>query len=106
MARSDAISASDLQRFSRSRAVSASICCMRCSRSAAVDSRGSPTDNAAGVAFTDSIAFTCGSDGAAYLDSTALKYRVFPEIWAARTLLLPPDMCPPVQNRAFYGFQH
>ena len=49
---------------------------------------------------------TGGSDGVAYLDATALKYRVFPEIWAARTLLLPPDMCPPVQNRAFYGFQH
>ena len=49
---------------------------------------------------------TGGSDGVAYLDSTALRYRVFPEIWAARTLLLPPGLCPKVQNRAFYGFQH
>lgn len=49
---------------------------------------------------------TGGTDGVAYLDATALKYRVFPEIWAARTLLLPPSMCPKVQNRAFYGFQH
>ena len=49
---------------------------------------------------------TGGSDGVAYLDNTALKYRVFPEIWAARTLLLPPELCPAVKNRAFYGFQH
>jgi len=49
---------------------------------------------------------TGGSDGVAYLDNTALKYRVFPEIWAARTLLLPPELCPTVKNRAFYGFQH
>lgn len=48
---------------------------------------------------------TGGSDGVAYLDATALKYRVFPEIWAARTLLLPPDLCPPVTNRSYYGFQ-
>ncbi|GDY02813.1 hypothetical protein LBMAG49_21420 [Planctomycetota bacterium] len=46
---------------------------------------------------------TGGSDGVAYLDQTALQYRVFTEIWAARTLLLPPDLCPPVHNRAFYG---
>ncbi len=49
---------------------------------------------------------TGGSDGVAYLDATALKYRVFPEIWAARTLLLPPELCPPVTNRAYYGFHH
>lgn len=46
---------------------------------------------------------TGGSDGVAYLDQTALKYRVFTEIWAARTLLLPPDLCPPVAKAAFYG---
>lgn len=49
---------------------------------------------------------TGGSDGVAYLDSTALRYRVFPEVWAARTLLLPPGLCPAVKNREFYGFQH
>lgn len=49
---------------------------------------------------------TGGSDGVAYLDNTALRYRVFPEIWAARTLLLPPNLSPKVGNRAFYGFQH
>lgn len=48
---------------------------------------------------------TGGSDGVAYLDQTALKYRVFTEVWAARTLLLPPDLCPPVE-RTFYGLVH
>jgi tryptophan 2,3-dioxygenase len=49
---------------------------------------------------------TGGSDGVAYLDQTALKYRVFTEIWAARTLLLPPDLCPPVVDPSFYGLVH
>ena len=46
---------------------------------------------------------TGGSDGVAYLDQTALNYRVFTEIWAARTLLLPPDLSPEVRNREYYG---
>ena len=46
---------------------------------------------------------TGGSDGVDYLDQTALKYRVFTEIWGARTLLLPPDLCPKIKDRAFYG---
>jgi len=45
---------------------------------------------------------TGGSDGVAYLDQTALDYRVFTEIWAGRTLLLPPDLSPEVQNPGFY----
>jgi tryptophan 2,3-dioxygenase len=49
---------------------------------------------------------TGGSDGVAYLDQTALKYRVFTEIWAARTLLLPPDLSPPVPDRQWYGLTH
>ncbi len=49
---------------------------------------------------------TGGTDGVAYLDGTALRYRVFPEIWAARTLLLPPELCPEPKRRDFYGFQH
>jgi tryptophan 2,3-dioxygenase len=49
---------------------------------------------------------TGGSDGVAYLDQTALKYRVFTEIWAARTLLLPPDLSPPVADRNWYGLTH
>ncbi len=49
---------------------------------------------------------TGGSDGVAYLDQTALKYRVFTEIWAARTLLLPKDLCPPVADPGYYGLAH
>ncbi|HEB53686.1 MAG TPA: tryptophan 2,3-dioxygenase [bacterium] len=45
---------------------------------------------------------TGGSDGVDYLDQTALKYRVFTEIWGARTLLLPPDLCPEVADPAYY----
>lgn len=46
---------------------------------------------------------TGGSDGVAYLDQTALQYRVFTEIWSARTLLLPPDLSPRVDDPAWYG---
>ena len=49
---------------------------------------------------------TGGSDGVAYLDQTALQYRVFTEIWAARTLLLPPDLSPKVTDPAWYGLVH
>lgn len=49
---------------------------------------------------------TGGSDGVAYLDETALSYRVFTEIWAARTLLLPPDLCPAVVDADWYGLRH
>lgn len=49
---------------------------------------------------------TGGSDGVAYLDQTALKYRVFTEIWAARTLLLPPDLTPPLDHPQIYGLVH
>ena len=49
---------------------------------------------------------TGGSDGVAYLDQTALKYRVFTEIWAGRTLLLPKDLCPPVADAGYYGLAH
>jgi tryptophan 2,3-dioxygenase len=46
---------------------------------------------------------TGGSDGVAYLDRTALQYRVFTEIWAARTLLLPKHLCPPLPDPGYYG---
>jgi tryptophan 2,3-dioxygenase len=45
---------------------------------------------------------TGGSDGVAYLDQTALQYRVFTEIWAARTLLLPKDLCPEITDPGYY----
>jgi tryptophan 2,3-dioxygenase len=46
---------------------------------------------------------TGGSDGVAYLDETARRYRVFHEIWAARTLLLPPGLSPSAGDRDYYG---
>lgn len=49
---------------------------------------------------------TGGSDGVDYLDQTALRYRVFPDLWAARTLLLPPELMPGVRRREFYGLLH
>ena len=45
------------------------------------------------------------SDGVDYLDQTALRYRVFKEIWAARTLLLPAELTPRVENEEFYGLR-
>jgi tryptophan 2,3-dioxygenase len=48
---------------------------------------------------------TGGSDGVDYLDRTALEYRVFKEVWAARTMLLRRDLCPPVANIDFYGLR-
>ncbi len=48
---------------------------------------------------------TGGSDGVDYLDRTALTYRVFKEVWAARTLLLDPALAPPVPEAGFYGFR-
>ena len=48
---------------------------------------------------------TGGSDGVAYLDQTALQYRVFKELWATRTLLLPPELVPEPRNLDFYDFR-
>lgn len=48
---------------------------------------------------------TGGSDGVDYLDKTALTYRVFREIWAARTMLLRSDLDPPLQNSDYYGLR-
>jgi tryptophan 2,3-dioxygenase len=47
---------------------------------------------------------TGGSAGVDYLDQTALKYRVFREVWAVRTLLVQKSMLPPLENPEFYGF--
>jgi tryptophan 2,3-dioxygenase len=47
---------------------------------------------------------TGGSAGVDYLDSTALRYRVFKDVWAVRTLLLRRNALPPLANRAFYDF--
>jgi tryptophan 2,3-dioxygenase len=47
---------------------------------------------------------TGGSAGVEYLDATALKYRVFQELWAVRTLLVRASDLPPLEHADFYGF--
>lgn len=46
---------------------------------------------------------TGGSSGVDYLDATA-KYRIFPELWTVRTLLLPRAQLPALPQAAMYGF--
>jgi tryptophan 2,3-dioxygenase len=46
---------------------------------------------------------TGGSAGVDYLDKTA-NYRVFRDLWAIRTVLLPRDKVPPLERRDLYGF--
>jgi tryptophan 2,3-dioxygenase len=46
---------------------------------------------------------TGGSSGVDYLDSTT-KYRVFPELWVVRTLLLPRTRLPNIEDTSVYGF--
>ena len=47
---------------------------------------------------------TGGSAGVDYLDTTALKYRVFREVWAVRTLLLRKGDLPALRRPEIYGF--
>jgi tryptophan 2,3-dioxygenase len=47
---------------------------------------------------------TGGSAGVEYLDTTALKYRVFRELWAVRTLLVRASDLPPLEQPEIYGF--
>jgi tryptophan 2,3-dioxygenase len=47
---------------------------------------------------------TGGSAGVDYLDTTALRYRVFRELWAVRTLLVRAQDLPPLEQPDFYGF--
>jgi tryptophan 2,3-dioxygenase len=46
---------------------------------------------------------TGGSGGVEYLERT-VSYRVFRDLWAIRTVLLPRSDVPALQNRPFYGF--
>ena len=46
---------------------------------------------------------TGGSGGVDYLDKTG-QYRVFRDLWAIRTALLPKARLPELQNASFYGF--
>ena len=47
---------------------------------------------------------TGGSSGVAYLDQTALKYRIFRDVWATRTLLVRQSALPPLKNAHPYAF--
>lgn len=47
---------------------------------------------------------TGGSAGVDYLDQTALKYRVFRDVWAVRTLLVREADLPTLERPEFYGF--
>ena len=48
---------------------------------------------------------TGGSSGVDYLDQTALEYRIFRDLWTVRTLQIPRDAAPKIENAAFYGFR-
>ena len=47
---------------------------------------------------------TGGSSGVDYLDQTALKYRVFKDLWGVRTLLLRQADLPPLPDKTPYEF--
>jgi tryptophan 2,3-dioxygenase len=47
---------------------------------------------------------TGGSAGVDYLDQTALRYRIFRDVWAVRTLLVEQQLLPALENPGFYGF--
>jgi tryptophan 2,3-dioxygenase len=47
---------------------------------------------------------TGGSSGVEYLDQTALRYRIFRDVWAVRTLLVRQSELPPLARAEVYGF--
>ncbi len=47
---------------------------------------------------------TGGSSGVDYLDQTALRYRIFRDIWAVRALLVRQAALPPLESAEVYGF--
>ena len=49
---------------------------------------------------------TGGSAGVDYLDSTALKYRIFRDLWAIRTLQVRRDAAPALEHADFYDFRN
>ncbi|MBL8857548.1 MAG: tryptophan 2,3-dioxygenase [Planctomycetes bacterium] len=49
---------------------------------------------------------TGGSAGVDYLDTTALKYRIFRDLWAIRTLQIRRAAAPELANAAFYDFRN
>ena len=48
---------------------------------------------------------TGGSSGVDYLDQTALRYRIFADLWAVRTLLLRKAAIPPIDNADEFRFR-
>ena len=48
---------------------------------------------------------TGGSAGVDYLDQTALRYRVFGDVWAIRSLLLQKPTLPPLEHEGDYRFR-
>lgn len=48
---------------------------------------------------------TGGSAGVEYLDQTALRYRIFADLWTVRTLLLRKPSVPPIDHAEDYGFR-
>jgi tryptophan 2,3-dioxygenase len=48
---------------------------------------------------------TGGSAGVDYLDQTALRYRVFGDVWGVRSLLLRKATLPPLAHEEAYGFR-
>ena len=46
---------------------------------------------------------TGGSSGVDYLDAT-LKYRIFVDLWAVRTILVKRENLPDVMEPEYYGF--
>jgi len=48
---------------------------------------------------------TGGSEGVKYLDETALRYRIFRDLWAVRTLMIRPGITPELEHAEFYGFR-
>ena len=49
---------------------------------------------------------TGGTAGVAYLDKTALKYRIFRDLWAIRTLQIRREAAPSPDKPEYYGFLH
>jgi len=47
---------------------------------------------------------TGGAAGVDYLDRTALRYRIFHDLWAVRTLLIRRPAMPDLRNPEVYGF--
>lgn len=46
---------------------------------------------------------TGGSAGVDYLDQTALRYRIFHDVWAVRTILIRAEALPPVERPDAYA---